>query len=75
MGYLLGGTLGGTGEHLPLPPTPPQSLGDLTPTDNGHLPLPPPPPLEEPRNHNRMVSNFFFQKCKQTADIFSNLEH
>ena len=31
------------GDTLPLPP-PPQSPGDLTPTDNGHhLPLPPPP--------------------------------
>ena len=36
------------GDTLPLPP-PPQSPGDLTPTDNGHaLPLPPPPlPLVE----------------------------
>ena len=36
------------GDTLPLPP-PPQSPGDLTPTDNGHpLPLPPPPlPLLE----------------------------
>ena len=36
------------GDTLPLPP-PPQSPGDITPTDNGHpLPLPPPPlPLLE----------------------------